>query len=188
MDLVSRAKNILLSPKSEWQVIAGETTTIGELYSGYIVILAALPPLCALIGFALFLGRVGVGFGFIGAALQYGLSLGGVYVVAVIARWLAPQFGGRDDFIQALKLVAYAHTASWVGGIVNLLPFLGIISLLMSLYGLYLLYIGAGPVMGVPAERAVTYTLALIITVIVVFALIGFIVSTLLGIGMMGIM
>jgi hypothetical protein len=116
------------------------------------------------------------------------LSLAGVYVVAVIARWLAPQFGGRDDLVQALKLIAYAHTASWVGGLFYLIPPLSIVSLLLTLYGLYLLYLGAAPVMGVPAESAVTYTVALIITVIVVFVLIGFITSALLGIGMIGMM
>lgn len=188
MDLVSRAKNIMLSPKTEWPVIAGESTDIGQLYSGYIVIMAAIPPLCALIGFSLFLGRVGIGFGFFGAIVEYGLSLGGIYVVAVIARWLAPQMGGRDDLDQALKLVAYAHTPSWVGGIFFLIPVLGILNLLLALYGLYLIYLGAEPVMGVPAERAFTYTAALVVTVIVVFVVIRFIMSALLGIGMMGMM
>jgi hypothetical protein len=187
MDLMSRVKNILTTPRSEWLVIAGESTGLGELYSSYIVILAALPPLCALIGFSLFLGRFGVGFGFFAAVMQYALSLGGVYIVAVIARWLAPQFGGRDDLVQALKLIAYAHTAGWVGGLFYLVPVLGLLGLLMSLYGLYLLYLGASPVMGVPGERVVGYTAALIVTVIVVFALIDFITSALLGIGAMEI-
>jgi hypothetical protein len=187
MDIVSRAKNILVSPKTEWPVIASEATDVGALYSNYIVIMAAIPPVCALIGFSMFFGR-GVGFGFFGAIVQYALSLGGIYVVAVIARWLAPQFGGRDDLTQALKLVAYAHTPSWVGGIFFLLPVLGILNLLLSLYGLYLLYLGAAPVLGVPAERMFTYTAAIIITVIVVFVVISFIMSVFLGIGMTGMM
>ena len=188
MDLVTRAKNIMLSPKSEWQTIAGEPAEIGQLYSNYIVILAAIPPLCALIGVSLFLRRFSVGFGFVGAVAQYALALIGIYVIALIARWLAPKFGGRDDLIQALKLVAYAHTPGWVGGIFLLLPFLGLLNLLLSLYGLYLLYLGAGPVMGIPDERRLSFTAALVVSVIVVFVVLTFLIRAVLGGGMMAMM
>jgi type III secretory pathway component EscS len=42
--------------------------------------------------------------------------------------------------------------------------------------------------MGVPQERAVTFTVALVVCVIVVFVVIGFIVRALLGFGAMGMM
>ncbi len=188
MDLVSRAKNILLSPNSEWPVIAGEPGDVGTLYKSYIAPMAAIPPICAFIGFSVFLGRFGIGFGLFGLIVQYVIALIGVYVIALIAQWLAPRFGGSGDFIRALKLVAYAYTASWVGGIFLLIPFLAIISLLFTLYGLYLLYAGAAPVMLVPAERAVTFTGALVLAVIVVFVVIAFILRLVLGFGMVGMM
>ncbi|HEV8014924.1 MAG TPA: Yip1 family protein [Stellaceae bacterium] len=186
MDLVSRAKNILLSPNTEWPAIAAEPTDVGALYTGYIMPLSAIPPICALIGLAVFLGGLGVGL--VGAIVSWVLGLAGIYVVALLAQWLGPKFGGGNDFIAALKLVGYSHTASWVGGVFMLIPFLGMISLLMGLYGLYLLYTGASPVMGVPQERAVTFTVALVVCVIVVFVVIGFIVRALLGFGAMGMM
>ena len=188
MDIVQRAKNILLSPNSEWAVIAGEKTGVGDLYHGYILYMAAIPPVCSLIGFSLLFGRLSFGFGLIGALVQYGLALAAVYFVALVAQWLAPKFGGRDDLGQAMKLVAYSHTASWVAGFLLLLPFLAIIGLILALYGLYLLYAGTTPVMGVPPERAVTYTVALIVTVIVVGFVISLVMSLFLGIGMMGMM
>jgi len=43
--LIARIKGILLTPKTEWPVIAGETTTVADLYKGYIVWLAAIPPI-----------------------------------------------------------------------------------------------------------------------------------------------
>ena len=41
--LIDRVKNILLTPKTEWPVIAGESTTVPDLYKNYIVVLAAIP-------------------------------------------------------------------------------------------------------------------------------------------------
>ena len=39
--VIDRVKNILLTPKTEWPVIAAENTTVADLYKNYIVILAA---------------------------------------------------------------------------------------------------------------------------------------------------
>src|SRR5437773_8895225 len=54
MNLVSRTKNILLSPKQEWPVIDDEATSVGGLYIGYIVPLAAIGPVASSIRMALF--------------------------------------------------------------------------------------------------------------------------------------
>jgi len=188
MDLVSRAKNILLSPRSEWAVIAGEETDAGTLYRSYIVYMAAIAPVCGFIGFTIFLSHFGVGIGIFAVIIQYLVALGVVYVVALIAQWLGPKFGGSGDFVRALKLVAYASTASWVGGFFMLVPRLGILSFLLSLYGLYLLYAGATPVMEVPAERAVVFTGALVLAVIALLIVVAFILRLILGFGMVTMM
>ncbi|HWE75109.1 MAG TPA: Yip1 family protein, partial [Stellaceae bacterium] len=185
MDIVARVKGILLSPNQEWPVVANEPTTVGALYTGYIMPLSAIPPLAILIGFSLLFGRFGVGFGLIGAIVSWGFGLVGVYILALIAQWLAPKFDGEGDLVSALKLVAYSHTASWVGGVFMIIPFLGILSFLMGLYGLYLLYAGATPTVGVPKDRAVVFTVALVVCAIVVFVVIG-LVMRLIGLGAMG--
>ncbi|MEJ0067133.1 MAG: hypothetical protein WDM85_18400 [Caulobacteraceae bacterium] len=43
-------RNILLSPKTEWDRIELEPATVKGLYTGYICILAAITPICTLIG------------------------------------------------------------------------------------------------------------------------------------------
>ena len=185
MDLVARAKNILLSPAAEWPIIAQEPADIRSLYAEYILPMAAIPPAAGFIGRTLFLHGLGFGLSIVGAAASYLLGLVGVYVVALIAGKLAPSFGGRENRVQALKLVAYAGTATWVGGVFHIVPFLGILSVLMSLYGLYLLYLGAPAIMGVPRERAVGYTLAVVVATIIVVVVISAIVGALVGAGMM---
>lgn len=187
MDRVARVKNILLSPAAEWPVIAQEPADIRGLYAEYILPLAAIPPFAGLIGRTLFLHGIGFGVSVVGTVVSYLLGLAGIYVVALVAAKLAPSFGGRENMVQGLKLVAYAATASWVGGVFHIVPFLGILSLLMSLYGLYLLYLGAPATMGVPKDRAVGYTVAVIVTTIIVFVVISAIVGALVGAGMMSL-
>ena len=45
MNLVDRVKNILLQPKEEWLAIDRESHTVQGLYTGYVLILAAIPVL-----------------------------------------------------------------------------------------------------------------------------------------------
>ena len=49
MDLnkvIQRARSLLVSPRTEWPVIAAEPATVANLYRGYIMIMAAIPPIC----------------------------------------------------------------------------------------------------------------------------------------------
>ena len=48
-DIVSRVKAILMTPKTEWPIIAAETTTIADLYKNYVIILAAIPAVAGFI-------------------------------------------------------------------------------------------------------------------------------------------
>jgi hypothetical protein len=188
MDLTTRVKNILIAPKREWPAIAEEPADVASLYTGYILPLAAIPPVCSVIGLSV-VGIMGYRMGF-GAALgwaitRYVLSLVAVYVAALIASKLAPTFGGRDNLVQGLKLIAYSATASWIGGVFGLIPILSVLGVLMSLYSLYLLFTGAAVVMSVPEDRAVGYSAAVIIATIGVFLILIWLAATIAGHSMM---
>ena len=181
MDIKSRVKNILVTPRSEWQVIADEPADIASLYTGYILPLAAIRPVCSAIGLSIvgIMGfRIGFGTALGGAVVQYIFSLIAVYIAALIASKLAPAFGGRDSLVQGLKLIAYSATASWVGGVFGLIPVLSILGALVSLYSLYLLFAGAAVMMSVPEDRAVGYAAAVIIATIGVFLVLFYIAAT----------
>src|ERR1700727_2190447 len=47
--LIDRIKNIILTPKTEWPVIAPEPTTISQLYEGYVIPLAAFSALMSFV-------------------------------------------------------------------------------------------------------------------------------------------
>src|SRR5262245_41995130 len=119
MALVDRARNILLSPRSEWNVIAAESAATGPLISGYVVPLAAASALAGLVGSLLFgaamSALIGVGPTFIGAIvgalIGLVLSIVAVYVLSIIINLFAPTFGGQKNEVQALKVAAYSTTA-----------------------------------------------------------------------------
>ena len=46
MNLVERIKGILLQPKMEWAKIESERGDAGYLFSNYVAIVAAIPPIC----------------------------------------------------------------------------------------------------------------------------------------------
>ena len=98
---------------------------------------------------------------------------------------LAPTFGGQKDSVQALKTAAYAVTAAWVGGVAQLIPWLGwLIMLAGAIYSVYLLYLGLPHTMKAPADKAAGYTAVTIIVAIVLGWILWAIVGSVIGRGM----
>lgn len=184
--LIARAKGMLLTPKTEWPVVATEPTSVGDLYKGYVLWLAAIPVIfgfikMSLIGVSIpFAGtvRTAVGAGLMSSIVGYVLGLVGVYIVALIVDALAPTFGGQKNRVQAFKAVAFAYTATWVAGVAQVLPFLGVLILLAgAVYSIYLLYLGLPHTMKCPPDKAAGYTAVTIIIAIVL----GFVVASIVG-------
>lgn len=193
MDIVTRAMGILMDPKKEWNTIAGESTDPGKLYIGYVIPLAGAQALATIIGWMIFVGLL-LSFAIQLAIVKLIVTLVMVGMMGFVAAKLAPMFGGRDDLVQGLKLIAYAMTPSIVAGIViGLLPFLGtigsLIALAAALYCLYVLYLGVSPVMSVAADKAIIYIVALVVAVIVIAVIVSLVTRALgvpiFGMGMM---
>lgn len=184
MNIIARVKEILLTPKAAWPVIETEATSTAALYTQYIMILAAIQAVAGFIGMSLFgvsaMGvtvRIPLVTGLVQMVLGYGLALVMVYVMALIADALAPKFGGQKNTMNALKLIAYSGTAAMVGGVFAIIPALGILTLIAGLYSLYLLYLGVPTLMKVPQEKALPYTVVLVVCAIVI----GVVAGTVLG-------
>jgi len=180
VNLVERVKNILLQPKSEWPKIAGESATPQSLYLGYVAILAAIGPLAILI-------RSG-GMAIVAATVQYMIALVVTFLLALLVDALATTFGGEKNFVQSLKLTAYSYTAAWLAGIFLIVPVLGgILGLLAAIYAWYTFYLGVPVLKKCPQDKAVGYTIVVVICGILLgVVLAGFIVSMIIGGGMMG--
>lgn len=174
--LIQRVKNILTTPKTEWPAIDAEPDTIGGIYKNYVMILAAIAPVCLLIGLLVFgMPYISFPMGYLlaQAIISYVMALIGCYVLALIIDALAPSFGGTKDRVKAFKVAAYSSTAAWVVGIFYLLPLLAILGIVGALYSLYLLYLGLPVLMKTPADKSVVYTVAIIVAAIVIYIVFG---------------
>lgn len=184
--IVQRAKDILFKPKETWPVIAAEPATTQSIYVPYVLLLAAIGPIAQFIGGQVFgITVFSVTYhpplmgALVSAVLGYGLALVTVFLLALVIDALAPNFGGQKDQIQALKVAAYSGTAGWVAGIFGLIPALSLIGALIGLYGLYLLYLGLPVLMKVPQDKALGYTVVVVIVAIVLFVIAGMVVGAL---------
>ncbi|MCW2390624.1 hypothetical protein M2336_002394 [Sphingobium sp. B1D7B] len=182
--LMERAKAIILKPKAEWPVIAAETTPSGDIFTNYALPLAAISPIAAFVGGQLFgFGAFGFSYrpslmgGLSMAVTSFILALVSLFLISFIANKLAPKFGGVGSSRNAFKLVAYSMTASWLAGIFSIVPSLSFLGIL-GLYSFYLFYVGAAPLMKVPPEKALTYTIVTVLCVLVIYIVIGAITAT----------
>ncbi len=180
MNLVTRIRNILLSPQSEWQTIADEPDSVAGIYSRYLVFLAAIPAVAGFIGMSIFgVGgfgitvRVPVLAGLMQMIVSYGLSLAMVYVLAWVIDALAATFGAHRDRLRAFKLAAYSLTAAMVAGIFGLVPSLAILGLVGAAWSVWLLYLGLPVLMRCPADKAVPYTATVVVAGIVAGLVVG---------------
>lgn len=190
--LLERVKGIVLSPKTEWEKIAAEPADVKSLFTGYAMILAAIPAVCGLIGSTV----IGVSLPIVGTfrtpiaaalvqlVLTYVLGLVVIYVVALIVDALAPTFDGQKNSVQALKLVVYSSTPVWLAGVFALVPLLSVLGILAALYGLYLLYIGLAPLMKNPQDKSIGYTALIIVCYIVLAIIVGVVIAAAAGTGM----
>ncbi len=186
MDIVQRVQSILLKPKEEWAKIKAEPTTIAEIFTSYVMILAAIPAGFQFLG-NLLVGRrlplVGVFRWPIGRALGYAvvsyvLALVAVYVFALIINELAPTFASTKNMTNAVKLSVYSMTPAWLAGVLFIVPGLWAISVVASLYGLYLLYLGFDtPMMETPKDKIPGYMALSIVVVVVLYVVLSWIVK-----------
>ena len=176
MNIIDRAKQIILKPKEEWMVIDQESTSVKDLITGYLLPLALIPTIASLIGYGFFFRLHSLGFGIKYAVLYFITYIGGALLTAWIIDALAVTFASVKDFRKAFQLVVYSYTPMMVAGVVMIFPALSPVMLLAGLYSLYLLYLGFKPLMKTPDDKLVTYFVVSLVVLIVVY----FVISTIL--------
>lgn len=175
MNLVDRAKNIISTPKTEWDAISAEEPNIQQILFNYVLPLSLIPTIAVIIGW----GLIGI-FGF--TSFTYGIAMGlvqlinaflSVLIAGFVIDALAPSFGSQKNMGRAVQLVAYSMTPVWIAGILNIIPTIGWLAGLIGLYGLYLMYLGLAPLMKTPEDKKVGYLVVSIIILVVVYFVIA---------------
>jgi len=188
MALVDRAKNIIVSPKTEWPVIAEEQPDPARLITGYILPLSLIPAVASFIGY----GLIGVTMPILGTirGIDIGVAIAirsilnaviGVAVGAFVIDLLAESFKSEKNMGRSMQLVAYAYTPTLVAGIFSIVPLLGLLTLVASIYGLYVMYLGFPVIKKTPPDKVAFYMVVSLLVLIVVFVVIGAILNLILG-------
>jgi hypothetical protein len=190
MNLIERVKNILVTPKTEWDVINGETPNTQSILVTYVVPLVSIGAIASFIGWG-FIGKsysygfgswkmVGVGLGIRYAIIALVSGIASTLLTAFVIDALAPTFKSEKNFGRSFQLAAYSFTAGWVGAVFNILPSLAIIGSLCGIYGLYLMYLGLPKLKKTPPDQVTGYFVASLVTMIVASIVIGLILAAIL--------
>jgi hypothetical protein len=185
INVIDRAKNILITPKNEWLVVDKEQTSVSTILTSYVLPMLSIGALATFIGQGLIgqsLGAFGgstasVKAGLIGALLYVALSIVTVFVVAVAVDGLAESFGSAKNWNKSFQLAAYSLTASFVGALFFLFPALNIIVILCTIYCIYPLYTGIPIMKKTAVDKQVAYLAVVILITIVAVILVGVIQS-----------
>ena len=163
MELIYRIKGILVAPDTEWARAARAPTDVGGLMI-HVALLAAIPAVARFLGDFLIgaaaedgsVLRVTLDAGLAGAALDYAFSFVAVAVVALAIDLMAPWFGGRPRYADALKVAVYAFTPYWILGLFLVFPGLRFLTV-FGVYALFLARSGLVRVMHARPDGALRY-------------------------------
>mgnify|MGYP000016335553 CR=1 FL=1 len=197
MNLVERVKNILITPKTEWDKIAAEETALPAVLTTYVLPLSLIGAVATLLGWGL-IGK-SIDLGFLGSIPIKGWDIGikyaivsvvsvivGYFVTAFVVDALAPSFGSEKNLNRSAQLVGYGYTPALIGAALGILPSIAWLGALFGLYGLYLMYLGLGPLKKTPEDKKVIYLVITIVVMIVVYVVVGLILAAVFGLNNIG--
>ncbi len=174
MDLIERARGMVLNPEATWVTVEQEATDWQKLFVPYLTTLALIPAVATFIAWSV------LGFGSFGVFVrlpmasglglmvsQYAMTLIMVFAWGWFIAMLAPSFGGQASLINGLKLSVYASTPAMLAGVFGAMPGLSFLTLVGGVYALYLVYLGLPVLMKNPREKSLTYLAVAAITGIV---------------------
>jgi hypothetical protein len=170
MNIIAKAKGLLVEPGKTWDAIAAEPMTLGSVFTGYVLPLAAIPSIASAIG------------AFLGGNLpnvpelliSYVIAVVSVLIMGKIMPPLAARFGAAPDANAGMKLAAFGPTGAWVGGLALMVPSVGgLLALVGALYTLFLFYDGAQRLFPVETVKARMLGFATVLASILLNMLIG---------------
>jgi hypothetical protein len=175
--LLERVRAILLQPRTTWEIIEAEPTSIRALYRGYVAPLAAIIPVILFLWTVVISPVFGLGAplllagALIDLVVSYVIALAGVWAFAWIADRLAAGFGATRGLLPAFKVGVYGMTAVWVSGLCLLVPIFGPLGLIAGgVYSVYLIHLGLKQLMKPAADKAAAYTAVTILATVGVVA------------------
>ncbi|KGQ11340.1 Inner membrane protein yohC [Beauveria bassiana D1-5] len=151
------------------QEIKRENESVSHHYTHHVLLMAAIPVICAFIGTT----QIGWNFGdgtyvqlsmFTGLYLGivfYALMLGGVAVMGRVIWWMARNYPQRPSLARCMVFAGYVATPLFLSGIVALYPLVWLcvaVGALALVYTGYLLYVGVPDFLGIDKEEGMSFS------------------------------
>lgn len=154
--LINRSTEIILNPKTEWEAITEETSHCKDVFTNFVLPYLLVDFLSSTIGISLFKHFsivVSIAQSFI-PIIEFVVIL---FLTPIIIEALGKLFNTEVSRNKAFKLVAYSFTPSYIINIiVGLLPFLHNL-VILSLYGIYIMWVGFGSLLNTPQDKKIGY-------------------------------
>ena len=167
--MINHVWGLFTHPDQEWQEIRGEEESISHMYLTHVLILAAIPAICAYFGTTEVGWRIGSGEAVkltAASALQmtimtYLAMIAGVAVMGAFIHWMARTYDSNPTFTQCVVFAAYTATPLFIGGLAALYPHLWlgmIVGTVAICYTVYLLYVGIPTFMNIPEDEGFMFS------------------------------
>jgi len=141
----------------------------------------------------LFAGGLGLKYFIILAVIAFISTVLAYYITVIVVDMLAPSFASEKDLGKSAQLVAYSATPSYIGALLSFIPVLGwLLPLAAWVYGIYLMYLGIGPLKKTPEDKKVVYMVVAYLVMIALYfilaAVLGAIMFAAMGVTAAGLM
>jgi len=177
--VVARAKSILMTPEQALAAVKSEAVGASELMKDYVAVVAAIPAVATFIGM---IGHMPFFRALFFCAFLYAIGLAGVFIFGKVIDALAPHFNSTKNDLNAFKLAAYCCTPGFIAGVFSINQSLGFLSLLGSLYGIYIFYLGLPVLLDTPEDKRLIFAVVgIVVAGIVMFILMSIASSIALG-------
>lgn len=160
---------LLAHPNLEMRNIKQENESVSHHYTHHVLIMAAIPVICAFIGTTQLGWNLGAGRTiqlslFTGIALGvlfYALILGGVAVMGRVIHWMARNYPQRPSLQRCTVFAGYVATPLFLSGLVALYPLVWLcllVGALAMVYTGYLLYVGIPMFLNIDREESLRFS------------------------------
>ncbi len=167
--LIQHIKGLLTNPHIEWAAIRDRNLSVAQLYKEFLLVAAAIAPICALIGTTTVGWSIGIGEPVkltFGSALKMSVAfyiaiLVATFTIGKLIHWMSETYGSEQSLSTCVALAGFTALPLFLVGVIQLIPTLWlnfIVGLPALAYSVYLLFTGVPIMMQIPKERGFLFS------------------------------
>lgn len=178
---VDTIKNVIISPETEWDLIARDAISLTTLTRRYILPLALIAPTATIVGMHTFDLSWSARAGYavprdriwnVGLT-NFVLEVLTVFLIAATFYGMARTEGVRCSFLAASKVAIFGAAPLMLSGVLLIVPMSVIACMLVMVYSMVLYYDGVQRVLGIHKDNAAIFVAMSMAIMCLISALIG---------------